>query len=247
MPDQKTIIKKTSGYCVVQNEVSQALRKHTGELGLYIFLLSLPDGWEFRKSWLKEETGLGIHKLNKFIKFLKNHNLVKTRQLKEKGKFANFEMEILDGKDFEIKDLTPLFGSPRYKNRNTVDVLTRINDKKVNTDTNTILKQRELKDDKDMKPVTKRRSPSLTTSSYPDDFFPDEERRELLDKHASSTNNTQKELLDKFESVSRRYKTRSVDWQHTFAAFLERELPKKIYEDSRGQRKRMHDDQSINY
>jgi len=88
MENQKTIIKQVGGYCVVQRSVSQGLRKHTQALGLYIFLLSLPDGWEFRKNWLKNETGLGINKLNRLLSFLEYHNLIKTTQKKIKGKFA---------------------------------------------------------------------------------------------------------------------------------------------------------------
>ena len=133
MENQKTIIKQVGGYCVVQRSVSQGLRKHTQALGLYIFLLSLPDGWEFRKNWLKNETGLGINKLNRLLSFLEYHNLIKTTQKKIKGKFAEFEMEVYDGKDFKLKELEPLFESPYHRFRDTETVATEMEHKILDT------------------------------------------------------------------------------------------------------------------
>lgn len=120
----KTTIKQVGGYSVVPRNVAQYLRKHAEALGLYIFLLSLPDGWQFRKSWLRAETNIGLNKLDRLIAFLKKCNLVTTRQLKVKGRFAEFEMSILDGKDFKQGDLDPLFKSPFNDFRGTVDVAT---------------------------------------------------------------------------------------------------------------------------
>lgn len=81
---------------------------------------------------------------------------------------------------------------------------------------------------------------------YPEDFFPDDERRELLSQHARRTNNTDYALLKKFEEVSKKYKTRTVDWQLKLKEFLEAEMPKRTYEDSFGQ-KRTYDGNSLNY
>lgn len=131
MVDQTFKSTKKGGYCVVGNDIAQAFRRNLEALGLYIFLLSLPDQWEFKKSWLMKETGLGIHKLNRLLAVLSKHNLVKTKQRKISGKFAEFEMEIFDGKDFKNKDLTPLFGSPCDRNRITETVITEIAHKKV--------------------------------------------------------------------------------------------------------------------
>lgn len=130
MTNKSIKIAKKGGYCTVSNEIAQALRNHLNELGLYIFLLSLPDGWEFKKTWLLKETGLGIHKLNRILAFLEKHKLLKTKQRKIKGKFAEFEMEIYDGKDFKIKNLEPLFGSPCDRFRITETVRTEIAHKK---------------------------------------------------------------------------------------------------------------------
>jgi len=124
MSTQSIKLKNKSGYCIVTNEIAQAFRKHPAVLGLYVFLLSLPDDWIFHKTWLRKELGLGIHKLNSYLKLLSNHCLIKTTQIRKSGKFADFEMEILGNKHFKIKKLSPLFDSPCYNNRNTETVLT---------------------------------------------------------------------------------------------------------------------------
>jgi len=85
---------------------------------------------------------------------------------------------------------------------------------------------------------------SVNLQSYPQDFYPDEARRELLTQHARRVNLTELELLNKFESVHMRYKTRSKDWQETFEDFLKREQPKRVYEDSTG-RNRRYDNKPI--
>lgn len=81
---------------------------------------------------------------------------------------------------------------------------------------------------------------------FPQDFFPDDKRSKLLNEHSVRTNCQPHELLSKFESVSKRYKTKSKDWQYAFEIFLIRELPKRTYEDKTGG-KRRYDGLSINY
>lgn len=90
----------------------------------------------------------------------------------------------------------------------------------------------------------KNSSPNLTT--YNSNFFPDNAAREALTIHAQRTNNTENELFEKFERVMIKYKTRSADWQLTFIKFLEDELPKRSYEDEKGQ-KRRYDNKSMHY
>jgi hypothetical protein len=87
---------------------------------------------------------------------------------------------------------------------------------------------------------------SLDLQNIPDDFYPDSTRRELLSQHAKRTNNPEHELLSKFETISKTYKTKSKDWQQTFEEFLLREMPKRTFEDKTGQRKR-YDGQSLHY
>lgn len=82
----------------------------------------------------------------------------------------------------------------------------------------------------------KRGSVNLLT--YPESFYPDDERRFLLSETSKRTNSSEFELLKKFEEVSKRYKTRSSNWQAKFQEFLEKELPKKVYEDKFGQKRR---------
>lgn len=92
----------------------------------------------------------------------------------------------------------------------------------------------------------KKKKGSVSLTYYPNDFFPDDKRRELLSFHAKRTNNTEYYLLEQFEKVCKQYKTRAKDWQQTFIKFLEEEQPKRTYEDEKGQ-KRRYDNQSINY
>lgn len=79
---------------------------------------------------------------------------------------------------------------------------------------------------------------SVNLLTYPESFYPDEEKRLLLSETSKRTNSSEFELLTKFEEVSKRYKTRSNDWQAKFQEFLEKELPKKVYEDKFGQKRR---------
>ena len=90
----------------------------------------------------------------------------------------------------------------------------------------------------------KRSSVNLTT--YPNDFFPEGEARQALTHHAQRTNNTENYLLERFELVMVKYKARANNWQEKFIEFLTEEMPKRIYEDDKGQ-KRRYDNKSINY
>lgn len=83
-----------------------------------------------------------------------------------------------------------------------------------------------------------KKESSVDLYLYPDDFFPDDKRRELLSIVAKKTNNTEVYLLDKFAKVSKEYETKSDDWQLTFEKFLNREKPKRVYEDQKGQVRR---------
>lgn len=103
------------------------------------------------------------------------------------------------------------------------------------------LKQRNIDNQKN-----RASSGSVCLKTYPDDFLPNEESNESLARHATRTNCSFRELLEKFATVSRIYKTRSTDWQQTFRQFLENERPKKTYEDEQG-RKRRYDNKPINY
>lgn len=69
---------------------------------------------------------------------------------------------------------------------------------------------------------------------FSDDFYPEGKAREALTYHAQRTNNSEFELLEKFERVSKKYKTKSNNWQKTFIDYLERELPKRTYTNKNG-------------
>jgi len=90
----------------------------------------------------------------------------------------------------------------------------------------------------------KRSSVNLIT--YPDDFFPENEARQALTFHAQRTNNSESYLLERFELIMKKYKAKSKDWQEKFIEFLKEEMPKRTYEDDKGQ-KRRYDNQSVNY
>jgi len=87
---------------------------------------------------------------------------------------------------------------------------------------------------------------SVNLVSYPDDFFPENQAREALTYHAQRTNNSENYLLARFEFIMKKYKAKSKDWQEKFIEFLKEEMPKRTYEDDKGQ-KRRYDNQSMNH
>jgi hypothetical protein len=115
-------------------------------------------------------------------------------------------------------------------------------------DKNVGLKYKEIKEIKKSRAsgsdCLKTTSKNLTP--IPVDFVPDEKSHEMLWKTAERVKMPPNELLIKFLSVSTKYKTKSADWQATFIEFLERERPKRTFEDANGKLKR-YDGGNLHY
>lgn len=94
----KFILKKrVSGFTITSNNVIHSLKCNLQALGFYLYLLSLPDNWEFYKTNLSKECSIGIKKVDKLLQILKSYGLVKYGQERnEKGQFERFFLEIYD-------------------------------------------------------------------------------------------------------------------------------------------------------
>lgn len=101
------ISKQGQGFTSVPNKVIQGLVYDTALLGFYLYLCSLPEGWEFHKNHLRETCNLGINRLNEMLRKLAQHGLINIQQQRnEVGQFSFFDMQVFDGIDFiPIPDL----------------------------------------------------------------------------------------------------------------------------------------------
>lgn len=89
--------KRLSGHTTVSNNVIKALKHDLTSLGLYLYLLSLPDDWEFYKTELCKSFKMGIKKLEAKFKILRSYGLIMYGQERnEKGQFEKFNLEIFD-------------------------------------------------------------------------------------------------------------------------------------------------------
>lgn len=89
--------KRSSGFTTLSNNVIAVLKDDVFALGLYVYLLSLPDNWEFYKTELCSSLKCGIKKLEQKLKRLKSHGLVQFGQERnEKGQFERFTLDIFD-------------------------------------------------------------------------------------------------------------------------------------------------------
>jgi hypothetical protein len=80
------------------------------------------------------------------------------------------------------------------------------------------------------------RAKNLT--SIPDDFEPSREGHEFLWKTAERVKMPTHDLLDKFIMKMRQYNAKSNDWQAKLIEFLQREQPKRTFEDANGKLRR---------
>jgi hypothetical protein len=114
--------KRTSGFTTVSNNVIHALKGNLQVLGLYLYLLSLPDNWEFHKTHLCKECHIGINKIDKLLKILSSFELVQYGQKRdEQGRFEHFYMDIFDLESIKINNLKNEV-QPVYENRGTETV-----------------------------------------------------------------------------------------------------------------------------
>jgi hypothetical protein len=117
---------RTSGFTTVSNNVIHALKSNLPALGLYLYLLSLPDNWEFYKTQIAKECSMGINKLDKLLKVLSSFELVQYGQKRSiTGQFENFYIDIYDIESIKINKLQNQKNEPVqpvYENRATVTV-----------------------------------------------------------------------------------------------------------------------------
>lgn len=90
------------------------------------------------------------------------------------------------------------------------------------------------------------KKPFKKLKPIPENFEPTKTGYQMLWKTADRVKMPVGELLNKFINVSVKYKTKSGDWQKKFIEFLEREIPKKTFEDKTGKLRR-HDGGQLHY
>ena len=143
--DKKFKIYKTnSPYSIITNKVSQNLNYNLAALGLFVYIYSLPNDWEFHKSHLQKVCCIGIKKLNSLLKILELHNLITVAQVRDAhGKFAHFSMSVAHCEEFKCIGNNNLEedAQPYVKNRPTVTVATVKRTYKVNI--NKVIKEKE--------------------------------------------------------------------------------------------------------
>lgn len=116
--------KRTSGFTTVSNNVIHVLKGNLPALALYVYLLSLPDNWEFYKTQICKECKIGIVKLEKLLKILASFELIQYGQKRnEKGQFSAFYIDIYDLESIKNKDLEET--SPECQNSRTVKTVER--------------------------------------------------------------------------------------------------------------------------
>ena len=85
-------------FTVVYQEVAQHKTMSMEARGLLLFMLSLPDDWEYHKSWIKDQCpNWGREKLSKILKELEQKGyLIRTsRQDQKTGKMLGWDWEVL--------------------------------------------------------------------------------------------------------------------------------------------------------
>ena len=120
--------KRTSGFTTISNNVIRVLKSDLEVLGLYLYLLSLPDNWEFHKTHICKECHIGIKKLEKILKKLSSFELVQYGQKRnDRGQFEEFYMDIYDLESIKINNLEndELKSQPVGQNCRTVETVRR--------------------------------------------------------------------------------------------------------------------------
>ncbi len=203
MSVQKYVVnKESSNFTIISNKVINGLGSNLELLGFYLYLLSLPPNWSFHKNQLKTQCGLGIKKLEKFLKLLVHHNLIHVGQNRDsKGKFTFMDLTVYNGEHFKNIDLQEL-STPCVKNRPTDNGSTVKNTYKRN-----IIK----KEYKEREPARKKREP------LSDDFVFDDANKMLCKERGLN----EKEVLAKFKAF---YKGKTADdWQNKAQLWVLRE------------------------
>jgi hypothetical protein len=212
MSVQKYVIgQKKGGYTAIPNHVIEGLKDYA-LIGLYLYLIHLPEGWEFHKSHLQKQGNIGRDKLDKYLSRLEDHGLITTAQKRgTNGRFSHFVMDVFDGSDFKNIDLqkteklstSPCPEKPLTENRLLVNSTYKRNKYKINN-------------------ITKKRESSAAQSAAsPSLSYCPKSKAKLISNEAQEKARKKNldidDLLDGFMAHAKAHSWRRADWK---AAFL---------------------------
>jgi hypothetical protein len=125
MAVKKFVVDKlSSNFTTFPNHVLQLLT-NVECLGLYVYLASLPQDWEFYKNQLCDHFKLGTRKLDNLLKKLAQHDLVRIAQMRDaQGQFAHFSLTVMDGLSFKINVLEKSKDENAHRSSKTVPTVT---------------------------------------------------------------------------------------------------------------------------
>ena len=152
MSVQKYVISKGIGnFTTIPNIVLQNLNNYEA-LGLYCYIVSLPNNWEFHKDHLSNHSKIGRDKITKLLKILEMHELIKIVRVRgANGQFMHADMHVSDGSSFKIIDLeevcAPCTEKPLTVNHALVNSTYKENNKKLNKELKTKAKRYSASDD----------------------------------------------------------------------------------------------------
>lgn len=210
MSIKKFRIKKGFSFTTVSTKVVQNLKNYEA-LGLYTYLVSLPEDWIFYKDHLKEHAGIGRDKLNKLLRLLQAHNLIEYQQNRSpSGQFTQFDLHVKDGLDFISLDIsvpkpkskTPLTEKPLTENQLLVNSTYKRNKDKRNNNTKEIFKSSEKR--------------STRRSYVSDSFTPNEKHVSLANDLNLNVETEREQFVDYYKSHG---KVMS-DWNSAFSNWL---------------------------
>lgn len=125
----KFILRKRGvGFTTVSNNVIKELKKDLASLGLYTYLLHLPDNWTFYKTFICKDCAIGIKRLDNTLKKLCALGLVQYGQKRNaQGRFSEFYMDIYDIETIRSNDLQgeDVQITPEGQNCRTVETVGR--------------------------------------------------------------------------------------------------------------------------
>lgn len=79
-----------SGFTRIDNRVFQDKRLKQSDIGLYCFICSLPDTWEFSEKGLQRASGFGITSIRSSLKRLEAAGYIDRMQQARRGKDGTF-------------------------------------------------------------------------------------------------------------------------------------------------------------
>lgn len=99
MSKKKDFIVEKASFTTIENDIF--FYQNNGEKlsleawGLYAFMLSLPDAWDYTINGLKSVVNAGRDKVSKTLKELENAGFLERQQSNENGRFGNMQYKII--------------------------------------------------------------------------------------------------------------------------------------------------------